>query len=45
MMKFGSRSPVKEAIASANTTVGVGSSCRGTLMVSGTLRIDGELTD
>ncbi len=42
MMKFGSRSPAREEMAPANTTVGVGSSCRGTLMVSGTLRIDGE---
>jgi cytoskeletal protein CcmA (bactofilin family) len=36
-------SNVIEAPPSPNTVIGVGSSFRGTLMVSGTLRIDGEL--
>ena len=44
MMKFRSRpasngEPQPEA---ANTLIGVGSSVRGTLMVAGTLRIEGE---
>lgn len=41
MMKFRSR-PNESAPAPPNTVIGVGSSFRGTLMVSGTLRIDGE---
>ena len=42
MMKFRSRSSEPDEPQAPNTTVGVGSSVRGTLMVSGTLRIDGE---
>lgn len=42
MMKFRSRAPENNGVEAPNTTVGVGSSFRGTLMVSGTLRIDGE---
>ena len=43
-MKFLSRSGNQpETISTPNTTIGVGSNFRGTLMVSGTLRIDGEL--
>ncbi|MCE9627259.1 MAG: polymer-forming cytoskeletal protein [Candidatus Eisenbacteria bacterium] len=41
MLKFRS-SPQVEAPPEANTVIGVNSSLRGTLMVSGTLRIDGE---
>jgi len=41
MMKFRSRPQADEPPA-PNTTIGVNSSFRGTLMVSGTLRIDGE---
>jgi len=43
-MKFlnrGTNQP--EAIQPPNTVIGVGSSFRGTMMVSGTLRIEGEL--
>jgi cytoskeletal protein CcmA (bactofilin family) len=40
-MRFGSRQQAEEA-ARPNTVIGVGSTVRGTLMVSGTLRIDGE---
>lgn len=40
-MRFGSKQQSDEA-ARPNTTIGVGSSVRGTLMISGTLRIDGE---
>jgi cytoskeletal protein CcmA (bactofilin family) len=42
MMKFRSRPPAPEAPSPAHTVLGVGASFRGTLMVSGTLRIDGE---
>ena len=42
-MKFLSRSASPEVSATPNTLIGVGSSFRGTLMVSGTLKIDGEL--
>ena len=42
MMKFRARAQVTEEIPPPNTIIGVGSSFRGTLMVSGTLRIDGE---
>jgi cytoskeletal protein CcmA (bactofilin family) len=42
MMKFRSRSAQPEGPAPPNTIIGVGSSLRGTLMVSGTLRIEGE---
>jgi len=41
MMKFRSR-PTETGPAPPNTVIGVGSSFRGTLMVSGTLKIDGE---
>jgi cytoskeletal protein CcmA (bactofilin family) len=41
MLKFRS-APQVEAPPEANTVIGVNSSLRGTLMVSGTLRIDGE---
>ena len=41
MMKFRSR-PNESAPPTPNTVIGVGSSFRGTLMVSGTLRIEGE---
>jgi cytoskeletal protein CcmA (bactofilin family) len=42
MMKFRPRSHDGDGPAPPNTVIGVGSSLRGTLMVSGTLRIDGE---
>jgi cytoskeletal protein CcmA (bactofilin family) len=43
-MKFLNRTPSSvEADQAPNTRIGVGSNFRGTLMVSGTLRIDGEL--
>ena len=42
MMKFRSRPTEADEAQPPNTTVGVGSSVRGTLMVAGTLRIDGE---
>jgi cytoskeletal protein CcmA (bactofilin family) len=42
MMKFRSRQQNNDSVAPPNTIIGVGSSFRGTLMVSGTLRIDGE---
>ncbi len=41
MMKFRTRPNVEEA-APANTVIGVSTSFRGTLMVTGTLQIDGE---
>ena len=41
MLKFRHHEPQAENPA-ANTVIGVNSSLRGTLMVSGTLRIDGE---
>jgi cytoskeletal protein CcmA (bactofilin family) len=41
MMRFGGR-PSAEEPAQANTLIGVGSSFRGTLLVTGTLRINGE---
>ncbi len=40
-MRFGSKQQQEEP-ARPNTVIGVGSSVRGTLMVTGTLRIDGE---
>ncbi|MCC6350709.1 MAG: polymer-forming cytoskeletal protein [Candidatus Eisenbacteria bacterium] len=40
-MRFGTKQQPEEA-PRANTVIGVGSSVRGTLMISGTLRIDGE---
>jgi cytoskeletal protein CcmA (bactofilin family) len=42
MIKFRSRGPNPEEVPPANTVIGIGSNFRGTLMVSGTLRIDGE---
>ena len=43
MLKFRSQPPQQEEqTSSANTVIGVNSTFRGTLMVSGTLRIDGE---
>ena len=42
MLKFKSRPSDLDEPQPPNTTVGVGSSIRGTLMVTGTLRIDGE---
>jgi len=42
MMRFRSRSNEVEEPQLPNTVVGVGSSFRGTLMVPGILRIDGE---
>jgi len=43
MMKFRPRAPENDGPEPPNTVVGIGSSFRGTLMVSGTLRIDGEV--
>lgn len=40
-MRFGSK-PQAEDSPRPNTVIGVGSSVRGTLMIGGTLRIDGE---
>ena len=42
MLKFRSQQPPEEPQPEANTVIGVNSNFRGTLMVSGTLRIDGE---
>ena len=42
MMKFRPRGTQNEAQPTPNTVIGVGANMRGTLMVSGTLRIDGE---
>ena len=42
MLKFRNQQPQEEPQSSANTVIGVNSNFRGTLMVSGTLRIDGE---
>jgi cytoskeletal protein CcmA (bactofilin family) len=42
MMKFRTRAPAQDEVPPPNTIIGLGSSIRGTLMVSGTLRIDGE---
>jgi len=42
MMKFRPRSTENDGPPPPNTVLGVGSSVRGTLMVTGTLRIDGE---
>lgn len=41
-MRFGGRSSGADETPPPNTVIGVGSSLRGTLMVTGTLRIDGE---
>ena len=42
MMKFRSRQGSETAPAPPNTVIGVGTNFRGTLMVAGTLRIEGE---
>ena len=42
MLKFRHQQPQQEEAPIANTLIGVNSTFRGTLMVSGTLRIDGE---
>lgn len=42
MMRFPRRSPAPEEAPPPNTVIGVGSSFRGTLMVQGTLRVEGE---
>jgi cytoskeletal protein CcmA (bactofilin family) len=42
MMKFRRGPAANEEAAVPNTSIGVGSSFRGTLMVMGTLRIEGE---
>lgn len=42
MIKFGQRQQAAEGTGPPNTVIGIGSSFRGTLMVSGTLKIDGE---
>jgi cytoskeletal protein CcmA (bactofilin family) len=42
MMKFRSRQTTESGPEPPNTVIGVGSSFRGTLMVTGTLRIEGE---
>lgn len=42
-MKFLSRPSAPEAPQQPNTVIGVGSSFRGTLMVPGTLRIEGDI--
>jgi len=42
MLKFRSRASDDNAPASPGTVIGVGSTFRGTLMVSGTLRVEGE---
>lgn len=42
MLKFRSQQPQQEEPPVANTLIGVDSNFRGTLMVRGTLRIDGE---
>ncbi|NOT33469.1 MAG: polymer-forming cytoskeletal protein [Candidatus Eisenbacteria bacterium] len=41
-MRFRPRASTSEVPEAPNTYVGVGSSVRGTLMITGTLRIDGE---
>ena len=42
-MKFLNRTAVVEPERGPNTIIGIGSSFRGTMMVSGTLRIEGEV--
>jgi len=42
MMKFKPRVTPSEVTTAPNTLIGVGANMRGTLMISGTLRIDGE---
>lgn len=41
-MMFKNRTPASHEPPPANTVIGSGSSIRGTLMITGTLRIDGE---
>jgi len=41
-MMFKSKPPAPDERPPANTVIGVGSNVRGTLMITGTLRIDGE---
>jgi cytoskeletal protein CcmA (bactofilin family) len=41
-MMFKSKPPAQEELPPPNTLIGVGSNVRGTLMISGTLRIEGE---
>lgn len=42
MQMFKSKPPAQEERTPPNTLIGVGSNVRGTLMITGTLRIDGE---
>jgi len=42
-MRFLSKTNHPETPSTPNTTIGIGSSFRGTMMVSGTLRVEGEL--
>jgi len=42
VLKFRPQQPQEEPQATANTVIGVNSNFRGTIMVSGTLRIEGE---
>lgn len=42
MMKFRPRASTPEAPEAPNTVIGVGTNIRGTMMASGTLRIEGE---
>ncbi|MGH7742659.1 MAG: bactofilin family protein [Candidatus Eiseniibacteriota bacterium] len=42
MIKFRTKGPGPDDPRPANTVIGIGSNFRGTLMVSGTLRIEGE---
>lgn len=42
-MKFLNRAAPNEPERGPNTAIGIGSSFRGTMMVSGTFRIDGEI--
>jgi cytoskeletal protein CcmA (bactofilin family) len=42
MLKFRTKGPNPDDVQPANTVIGIGSNFRGTLMVSGTLKIDGE---
>ena len=42
MIKFRSKGPSPDDVQPVNTVIGIGSNFRGTLMVSGTLRIEGE---
>jgi cytoskeletal protein CcmA (bactofilin family) len=41
-MMFKSKPPAQDEPSPPNTLIGVGSSIRGTLMISGTLRIEGD---